>query len=106
MAGKKNIEEVVNENTEVVEAPVKKPIKNERFPYRARVEKGEEPEIFVGVNGANKTVQRGATVMLPSSFIEVLDNSEKESDKATLIENQMSDAYKQSLSDLQDWKKM
>jgi len=95
MAGKKNIDEVVEtEETPVVETPKKKATKQYfTIPY----DKDEE-SMYVSVNGKNYLIQRDREVLLPTEVIEVIKNSlkaEKEArEYAKKKENEFKEAQK------------
>lgn len=46
-----------------------------------RATAGEEPELFVGVNGKGYRIQRGASVEVPEAVAEVIRNSDLAADE-------------------------
>lgn len=86
MAEKKNVEVV--EETPVVKAT--------RKPYRVEFETNdphEDPYVYVSVNGKSKLIQKGKTVMLPDSFIEVLENAKNEREYALRMARESEEEY-------------
>lgn len=96
MAGKKNIEEVTEEVVVEEKATPKKP---SVVPYMIPLTYGdrEEDAVFVSVNGVNKRIKKGETVMLPVEFVEVIENSIKENTKAYRIEQQKHEEFIEGL---------
>jgi hypothetical protein len=64
-----------NETPEVAETPQKKV-----FVRLPRPTPGEEPELFVAVNGKGIRIKKGFEVEIPESFAEVLRNAELAAD--------------------------
>ena len=96
MAGKKNIDEV---SEEVVVETKATPQKPSVVPYMIPLTYGdrEEDAVFVSVNGVNKRIKKGETVMLPVEFVEVIENSIKENTKAYRIEQQKHEEFIEGL---------
>ena len=92
MAEKKVKEEV---NEEVVVTPTK-PNRNERKPYTIHfqtTDPNEEKQELVIVNGKSKLILKEKQVMIPDSFVRVLDNAKKENEYAARVARASQDAY-------------
>lgn len=96
MAGKKNIEEVTEE---VVVEETATPEKPSVVPYMIPLTYGnrEENAELISVNCKNKRVKKGVTVMLPVEFVEAIENSIRENDKAYSIEQKKHDEFIEGL---------
>ena len=74
MAGKSNNEEAVVVST----------AKPEKVPYMIPIspDPNEDEYVYGSVNMKNIRVKRGETVLLPTSFVEMFENSFKETNRA------------------------
>lgn len=69
-------------------ADVKNPNKERLIPYTVPQVRGGEKTIFVGVNGCGYLLERGVTMDLPESVVEVLNHSAQAEAKVIAYENE------------------
>ena len=96
-------EEAVEVVEEVKETKTENPEKTnwkEKVPYTIPLDRNDNSDVFVSVNGRSYNIQRGVEVMLPRNVAKVLDDSRKAEYEAYMRSRKLEADFQSGLAKL------